>query len=120
MDTFFQANQGLSSRIAHHIEFPDYTSEELLAIGDLMLAGLKYRLSAAAREALAEYVELRRHRPHFANARSVRNALDRARLRQANRLFASRGSPVTAEALITIEAEDLRQSRIFAETKKDA
>jgi probable Rubsico expression protein CbbX len=120
MDTFFQANQGLSSRIAHHIEFPDYTSEELLAIGDLMLAGLKYRLSAAAREALAEYVELRRHRPHFANARSVRNALDRARLRQANRLFASRGSPVTADALITIEAEDLRQSRIFAETKKDA
>jgi probable Rubsico expression protein CbbX len=120
MDTFFQANQGLSSRIAHHIDFPDYSSEELLAIGDLMLAGLKYRLSAAAREALAEYVELRRHRPHFANARSVRNALDRARLRQANRLFASRESPVTAEALITIEAEDLRQSRVFAETKKDA
>jgi probable Rubsico expression protein CbbX len=119
MDTFFQANQGLSSRIAHHIDFPDYSSAELLAIGDLMLAGLKYRLSAAAREALAEYVELRRHRPHFANARSVRNALDRARLRQANRLFASRSSPVTAEALITIEAEDLRQSRVFAETKRD-
>jgi probable Rubsico expression protein CbbX len=119
MDTFFQANQGLSSRIAHHIDFPDYSSDELLAIGDLMLAELKYRLSAEAREALAEYVGLRRQRPHFANARSVRNALDRARLRQANRLFASRKSPVTAESLITIEAEDIRQSRVFAETKKD-
>ncbi len=118
METFFQANQGLSSRIAHHIDFPDYSSEELMAIGDLMLAGLKYRMSPAAREALAEYVELRRRLPRFANARSVRNALDRARLRQANRLFGSRASPITADALITIEAADLRQSRVFAETKR--
>jgi probable Rubsico expression protein CbbX len=115
MDTFFRANPGLSSRIAHHIEFPDYAEAELLAIADLMVEKLQYRLSVGAREALAEYIGLRKQRPHFANARSIRNALDRARLRQASRLFAARGAPVTADALATIEAEDLRQSRIFTE-----
>ena len=115
MDTFFRANPGLSSRIAHHIEFPDYTPSELLAIADIMLASLQYRLSPAARETLTEYIELRRQRPHFANARSIRNALDRARLRQASRLFADRGATVTADALMTIEAADLRTSRVFTE-----
>jgi probable Rubsico expression protein CbbX len=115
MDTFFRANPGLSSRIAHHIDFPDYSPGELLAIADVMLEGLRYRLSPAAREALVEYIELRRQRPHFANARSIRNALDRARLRQASRLFAARGAPVTAEQLATLEAEDLRASRVFTE-----
>jgi probable Rubsico expression protein CbbX len=118
MDTFFLANPGLSSRIAHHIAFPDYSAEELLAIGDIMLAGLQYRLSPAARGALVEYIELRRERPHFANARSIRNALDRARLRQASRLFAQGGGAISAEALTTIEAEDLRQSRVFGENKE--
>ncbi len=115
MDTFFRANPGLSSRIAHHIGFPDYTSTELLSIADKMLGELEYSLSASAREALVEYIELRRARPHFANARSMRNALDRARLRQANRLFAARGAKVTRETLSTIEAEDLRSSRVFTE-----
>jgi hypothetical protein len=119
MDTFFKANPGLSSRIAHHIDFPDYTSGELLAIADLMLGDLQYRLSGAAREALVEYVERRRRRPHFANARSIRNALDRARLRQANRLFAARGTAVSPEALMTIEAEDLRASRVFSERTEE-
>jgi probable Rubsico expression protein CbbX len=114
MDTFFRANPGLSSRIAHHIDFPDYSPGELLAIADLMLLELQYRLSGPAREALVEYIERRRKRPHFANARSIRNALDRARLRQANRLFASGGGAVSPEALMTIEPEDLRQSRVFA------
>jgi probable Rubsico expression protein CbbX len=118
MDTFFRANPGLSSRIAHHIDFPDYSPQELLSIADLMLQGLQYRLSPEARQALAEYVELRRERPHFANARSIRNALDRARLRQASRLFAARGAEVTADALMTLEAEDLRASRIFTEAPK--
>jgi probable Rubsico expression protein CbbX len=118
MDTFFRANPGLSSRIAHHIDFPDYSPQELLSIADLMLQGLQYRLSPEARQALAEYVELRRERPHFANARSIRNALDRARLRQASRLFAARGAEVTADALMTLEAEDLRASRIFTEAAK--
>jgi probable Rubsico expression protein CbbX len=115
MDTFFKANPGLSSRIAHHIDFPDYAPDELLAISDLMLDGMQYRLSPSAREALVEYIGIRRTRPHFANARSIRNALDRARLRQANRLFASRSGPIAPDALMTIEAEDLRASRIFAE-----
>ena len=88
MDTFFRANPGLSSRVAHHIDFPDYSSQELLSIADIMLEGLHYKLSDSARGALVEYIALRKERPHFANARSVRNALDRARLRQANRLFA--------------------------------
>jgi len=117
MDTFFRANPGLSSRVAHHIDFPDYSPPELLAIADIMLEGLHYTLSASAREVLVEYIALRKERPHFANARSVRNALDRARLRQANRLFAARGTPITADVLMTIEAEDLRGSRVFAGTK---
>ncbi|MBK7658446.1 MAG: CbbX protein [Betaproteobacteria bacterium] len=118
MDTFFKANPGLSSRIAHHIDFPDYAPDELLAISDLMLGGMQYRLSPAARETLVEYIALRRARPHFANARSIRNALDRARLRQANRLFASRSGPVAPDALMTIEAEDLRASRVFADNAR--
>ena len=119
MDTFFKANPGLSSRIAHHIDFPDYAPDELLAISDLMLGGMQYRLSPAARETLVEYIALRRARPHFANARSIRNALDRARLRQANRLFASRSGPVAPDALMTIEAEDLRASRVFADNARE-
>ena len=114
METFFRSNPGLSSRIAHHIEFPDYAEDELLAIAERMLDGMQYRLSAGARSALAEYVVLRRAQPHFANARSIRNALDRARLRQATRLFAERGRQLDRGALMTIEAEDIRQSRVFA------
>ena len=114
METFFRSNPGLSSRIAHHIEFPDYAEDELLAIAERMLDGMQYRLSKGARSALAEYVGLRRAQPHFANARSIRNALDRARLRQATRLFAERGRQLDRGALMTIEAEDIRQSRVFA------
>ena len=90
MDRFFPSNPGFRSRIAHHIDFPDYTDDDLLAIADKMLAAHNYRLSPAATQALADYIPLRRAQPHFANARSIRNALDRARLRQANRLFAAR------------------------------
>ena len=81
MDTFFKSNPGLSSRIAHHIDFPDYTQGELLQIGERMLQGMNYRFGAGAREVFDEYLGLRLKQPHFANARSVRNALDRARLR---------------------------------------
>ena len=114
MERFFQSNPGLSSRIAHHVDFPDYSDAELLAIAALMLESMQYRLSDGAREALREYVALRRTQPHFANARSMRNALDRARLRQAKRLFEQRGAPLTREALMTIEAGDIRPSRVFA------
>jgi probable Rubsico expression protein CbbX len=112
MDTFFRSNPGLSSRIAHHIDFPDYSAQELLSISDLMLTQMQYRVSPAARDALSEYIERRMQQPHFANARSIRNALDRARLRQANRLFALSES-VDREQLMTIEAEDIRASRVF-------
>jgi probable Rubsico expression protein CbbX len=113
MDAFFESNPGMGSRIAHHVDFPDYAPAELLAIADLMLGRLHYQLSEAAREALQEYVARRMAQPRFANARSIRNALDRARLRQASRLFASGGRADRA-ALTTIEASDIRRSRVFA------
>jgi probable Rubsico expression protein CbbX len=113
MDRFFESNAGMSSRIAHHLDFPDYTIDELHAIAGLMLDKLDYRLSPAADATLLEYIERRRARPNFANARSIRNALDRARLRQANRLYGQRGTPLNREALMTIEPEDLRASRVF-------
>jgi probable Rubsico expression protein CbbX len=112
MDAFYRSNPGFSSRIAHHIDFPDYDDAELLEIAGLMLAKLDYHFDGEALEAFREYVTLRRAQPHFANARSIRNALDRARLRQANRLFAS-GSAVTRDALSTLSAADIRASRVF-------
>jgi probable Rubsico expression protein CbbX len=114
MEVFFRSNPGLSSRIAHHLEFPDYGAEELEAIAQRMLGSMQYRLSDAGLQALREYIPLRMHQPHFANARSIRNALDRARLRQANRLFAQAGSEISREELMTIEAGDLRASRVFS------
>ena len=114
MDKFYQSNPGFRSRIAHHIDFPDYEDAELLSIADTMLAAQNYHLDPAARQAMSEYVGLRRQQPHFANARSIRNALDRARLRQANRLFAQAEGPVGIEELTTITAADIRASRVFA------
>jgi probable Rubsico expression protein CbbX len=114
MDRFFQSNPGMSSRIAHHIDFPDYSEDELFAIAGLMLDKMQYRLTDAAAAALREYISLRREQPHFANARSIRNALDRARLRQAKRLFEHREAPLSVDALMAIEPEDLTASRVFA------
>ncbi len=113
METFFRSNPGLSSRIAHHLDFPDYLPEELEGIAQRMLESMQYRLSPSAVAALHEYIPLRMKQPHFANARSIRNALDRARLRQANRLFAQKGRQLDRDALMTIEGEDLRASRVF-------
>src|SRR3954453_14029865 len=114
MDTFFRSNPGMSSRVAHHIDFPDYTPEELHSIAGLMLQQMQYRLDSQADQVLLEYIERRIQQPHFANARSVRNALDRARLRQASRLFEGRGSRVSKDDLMTIKAGDIRASRVFA------
>jgi probable Rubsico expression protein CbbX len=111
MDRFFESNPGMASRVAHHIDFPDYSDGELLEIAGRMVAGLGLQLSPEAGQALAEYVKLRRRQPNFANARSVRNALDRARLRQARRLIEA--GQVDARALTTIEAADIRASRVF-------
>jgi probable Rubsico expression protein CbbX len=113
MDRFFQSNPGLSSRIAHHLAFPDYAPSELLAIADRMLDAQNYRFAPGAREAFDDYLALRLRQPHFANARSVRNALDRARLRQASRLFADRERALTRDDLTTITPADIRASRVF-------
>ena len=116
MDTFFQSNPGMSSRIAHHLDFPDYSRDELLQISERMLNGMNYGMTPAASEAFAEYLTLRLAQPHFANARSVRNALDRMRLRQASRLFADRDRELSREDLSTLDAADIRSSRVFAGT----
>jgi probable Rubsico expression protein CbbX len=118
MERFFSSNPGFRSRIAHHIDFPDYTDDELLLIAEKMLDEQNYKMSPEARKAMAKYITLRRQQPHFANARSIRNALDRARLRQANRLFES-DRPIAPEELSTIEADDIRGSRVFRPAEKD-
>jgi probable Rubsico expression protein CbbX len=113
MKTFFASNPGLSSRVTNHIDFPDYTVDELGAIATLMLDKLNYEFSPAAKMAFDAYLELRTRQPQFANARSVRNALDRARLRQATRLF-QRGGVVTPDDLKRIDEDDIRRSRVFS------
>ena len=113
MERFFESNPGFRSRIAHHIDFPDYSDEELFRIAEHMLAEQNYSLTAAAEVALKDYIETRRAQPHFANARSIRNALDRMRLRQANRLFETAKGALDAAALSAIDEADIRASRVF-------
>ena len=113
METFYGSNPGLSSRVAHHLDFPDYSNSELMAIAALLLEAQHYRFSDDAVRAFEDYIERRRQLPFFANARSIRNAIDRARLRQANRLFARMAEPASRDDLITIEASDIRASRVF-------
>ncbi|MBU7572108.1 MAG: CbbX protein [Hydrogenophaga sp.] len=117
MNTFFQSNPGMRSRIAHHLTFPDYDAGELMQISRQMLAEQNYRFSPEAAEAFERYLGLRLQQPHFANARSVRNALDRARLRQASRLFAQPQRELTAEELTTLQAPDILASRLFSEAE---
>ena len=113
MDKFYESNPGLSSRIANHIDFPDYTTPELVQIAKLMLQDQQYRLTPDAEIALVKYIEKRKEQPLFANARSVKNALDRARMRQANRIFDSRGQVLTKKELVNLEASDILQSSVF-------
>ena len=113
METFFQSNPGMRSRIAHHLEFPDFAEGELLRIAEMMLEQQNYRFGPGARETFQEYIAHRIRQPQFANARSVRNALDRARLRQASRLFANPDKELTVDDLSTIESPDIRASRVF-------
>jgi probable Rubsico expression protein CbbX len=112
METFFQSNPGFRSRIAHHLSFPDYSSEELMAIAELMVSQQMYAFDDESRQVFFEYLQLRIKQPHFANARSVRNAIDRAKLRQANRLV-RQGGIIPKEGLARIDAADIRQSRVF-------
>jgi probable Rubsico expression protein CbbX len=113
MDTFFKSNPGMSSRIAHHIDFPDYGEAELMQIAEKMLAAQHYRFGEGARTAFEQYLARRMQQPHFANARSVRNALERARLRAASRLFAARNRALTESDLTTLAPEDILASRVF-------
>ena len=113
MDKFYESNPGLSSRIANHIDFPDYTTPELVQIAKLMLQDQQYRLTPDAEIALVNYIQKRKEKPLFANARSVKNALDRARMRQANRIFDSRGQVLTKRELVNLEASDILQSSVF-------
>jgi len=115
METFFGSNPGMSSRIAHHLDFPDYTLDELAAIADLMLGSQRYRLSAETEAVFRDYLARRMAQPRFANARSVRNALERARLRQASRLMAAAG-PATMDDLMRLEPADFLASRVFNES----
>jgi probable Rubsico expression protein CbbX len=115
MDAFFQSNPGMSSRIAHHIDFPDYTVGELEAIGVLMVSAVGYRLSPAARATFRDYLTRRSRQPRFANARSVRNAVERARLRHANRILAQEPAAVTKDDLMRLEPDDFLASRVFSE-----
>jgi hypothetical protein len=113
MDIFYQSNPGLSSRVANHIDFPDYSASELLAIARLILAGENYRFSEEGQQVFADYIQRRMQLPFFANARSIRNAIDRARMRQANRLYNRSGSTVSRLELMTLEADDITASRVF-------
>ena len=115
MDVYYQSNPGLSSRVANHIDFPDYSASELLAIARLILAEENYRFSEEALAAFEDYINRRMQLPFFANARSIRNAIDRSRMRQANRLFnVMNSSQLTKLDLMTIEAEDITASRVFS------
>jgi probable Rubsico expression protein CbbX len=114
METFFQSNPGLRSRIAHHIDFPDYALDELMAIAELMMQRQQYAFDDDSRRAFRDYLARRITQPHFANARSVRNAIDRAKLRQASRLL-TRGGTVPSAELARIDAADIRVSRVFQE-----
>jgi len=114
MEKFFQSNPGFRSRIAHHVDFPDYSDDELLAIADLMLEAQNYRFSSEARSAFIRYIAARKTQPLFSNARSIRNALDRVRLRQANRIVSNLDRILTSEDVMSIEAEDVLASRVFA------
>jgi probable Rubsico expression protein CbbX len=114
MDKFFSSNPGFRSRIAHHIDFPDYADDQLLAIAELMLRDMGYKFSSEAREAFVRYIAIRKTQPLFSNARSIRNALDRIRLRQANRLVSKLDRMLTSEDVMSIEAGEVLASRVFS------
>jgi probable Rubsico expression protein CbbX len=115
MDDFFRLNPGMSSRVAHHIEFPDYTVDELLGIARLMLDSESYVLTPDAEQAFREYLDRRLRRPRFAHGRSVRNAIERARLRHADRIYelVRHGEQPSVDDLVRIEAQDILKSSFF-------
>lgn len=119
MEHFFHSNPGMNSRIGLHIEFSDYSIDDLMIIARKILQEQDYQFSPEAENAFQEYLIRRKTMPHFANARSVRNAIDRARLRQASRLLSTGSNHITRQDLITIEAADILASRVFREGVPD-
>jgi probable Rubsico expression protein CbbX len=121
MDNFFSSNPGMSSRVAHHIDFPDYTVDELVLIAQMMVKQEQYELGPDAEQALRAYLERRMQQPLFAHARSVRNAIERARLRHANRIYQATldGRLPTREDLVSIEPEDFLKSTVFGLDRHD-
>jgi probable Rubsico expression protein CbbX len=117
MDSFYESNPGLSSRVANHIDFPDYTSDELLQIARLMLEEQQYRMTSDAEELLLQYIAKRKEQPLFANARTITNAIDAARMRHANRMFNSGDQVLTKSDLVTIQVDDIRESSLFDEVE---
>jgi len=115
MESFYESNPGLSSRVANHIDFPDYSPSELIQIGKLILEEQQYRLTSEAEGLLFKYIERRKELPLFANARTIANAIDTARMRHANRMFNSGDRILTKSDLVTIEADDIINSSLFAE-----
>ena len=114
MDIFYQSNPGLASRIANHIHFPDYSAQELLKIGEIMLSEQQYRITEEGKKVFLQYIELRKQQPLFANARSIKNAIDRARMRQANRIFELNSNiELSKSDIVTLDIKDFLQSRIF-------
>jgi probable Rubsico expression protein CbbX len=113
MEKFYESNPGLSSRIANHVDFPNYSAEELLTIGKIMLEEQQYQFTPEAEIAFLDYIKKRKEQPLFANARSVKNALDRARMRHANRIFENGSQMLTKADLVNITVEDIKQSRVF-------
>lgn len=116
MNKFYESNPGLSSRVTNHVDFPDYTAQELLQIAKLMLEDQQYKFAMEADLVLLDYAKKRMKQPHFANARSIRNAIDRARMRQANRIFGSGNKVLTKADLVTIQSEDILKSRLFVDS----
>jgi probable Rubsico expression protein CbbX len=111
MDHFFESNPGMSSRIAHHLDFAEYEVGELLAIGRLMLDRTSYYLSDEAETEFRDYLSLQMRQPRFANARSVRNELESARLRHAYRLAADPERHWSKDDLMRLEPSDIQPAR---------
>ena len=114
MDEFFECNPGMSSRIAHHVNFAPYELDELVAIGRGMLDRSSYYLSAEAEAAFRDYLTLRMSQPHFANARSVRNELEGARLRHAHRISSDPELGRSKDDLMRLEAADILSGPVFS------
>ena len=114
MDKFFSYIPGMMSRIGNHIDFPNYEAPELVAIANVMARDLEYDIDPDAFPVFQDYIERRMQLPYFSNARTVRNAMDRARMNAAIRTFerfaiqGDNGGVCTVDDLKSIRKEDFQ------------